>query len=168
MNFLERRVFMKSYVCLAACVCLLVSPFVTLNAAPEESEDIAQVRAAIEAGNLKFGEAVRKGDAAAIAALYSEDATLMPPDSDMIQGKPGIQAFFDGGLKMGIKDAVLTTISVSAAGDYACEIGKVLLTVQPSGQAAVQQTAKYVVVWKKSASGSWQLHVDIWNALPAQ
>lgn len=159
---------MKSYVCLAACFCLLVSPFVSLSGAPGESEDVAQVRAAIEAGNLKFGEAVRKGDAAGIAALYSEDATLMPPDSDMIQGKPGIQAYFDAGLKMGIKDAVLTTIHVSAAGDYAYEIGKVVLTVQPSGQAAIQQAAKYVVVWKKAASGPWRLHVDIWNSFPAK
>ena len=159
---------MKSRICLAACFCFLVIPFVSLNGTPEKNEDLAQVRAAIEAGNLKFGEAVRKGDAAAIAALYSEDATLMPPDSDMIKGKPGMQAFWDGGLKMGIKDAVLTTISVSAAGDYAYEIGKVLLTIQPSGQAAIQQAAKYVVVWKKAASGSWQLHVDIWNGLPVK
>ena len=69
---------------------------------------------------------------------------------------------------MGIKDAVLTTIDVFGAGGYAYEIGKVLLTIQPAGQAAFQQTAKYVVVWKKAASGTWQLHVYIWNSLPAK
>jgi uncharacterized protein (TIGR02246 family) len=159
---------MKSRFCLATCVCLLVLPFVSLNGAPEKSEDVAQVRAAIEAGNLKFGEAVRKGDAAAIAALYSEDATVLPPDSEMVQGKQAIQAFWDGGLKSGIKDAVLTTVSVAAAGDYAYEIGKAKLTIQPSGQDVMEQAAKYVVVWKKSAAGSWQLHVDIWNSLPAK
>ena len=159
---------MKSYVCLAACFCLLAWPFVSLNGSPAKSEDIAQVRAAIEAGNLKFGEAVRKGDAAAIAALYSEDATILPPDSTMIKGRQAIQASWNGSLQMGIKDAVLTTVDVFGAGDYAYEIGKVLLTVQPSGQAAMQLEGKYVVVWKKAASGSWQLHVDIWNSLPAK
>lgn len=159
---------MRSRICLAVCFCLLVSLFVSLNGAPEKSEDIAQVRAAIEAGNIKFGEAVRKGDAAAIAALYSEDATVLPPDSAMIKGRQAIQASWNGSLQMGIKDAVLTTVEVSGAGDYAYEIGKVLLTIQPAGQAALQQTAKYVVVWKKAASGSWQLHVDIWNSLPAK
>jgi len=159
---------MRSRICLAVCFCLLVSLFVSLNGAPEKSEDIAQVRAAIEAGNIKFGEAVRKGDAAAIAALYSEDATVLPPDSAMIKGREAIQASWNGSLQMGIKDAVLTTVEVSGAGDYAYEIGKVLLTIQPAGQAALQQTAKYVVVWKKAASGSWQLHVDIWNSLPAK
>lgn len=70
--------------------------------------------------------------------------------------------------RIGIKDAVLTTVNVSGAGDYAYEIGKFLLTIQPSGQAAMQQAGKYVVVWKKTAAGSWQLHVDIWNSLPAK
>jgi uncharacterized protein (TIGR02246 family) len=159
---------MKSRAGLAIFLCLLVFPFVFLNGAPEKGEDVAQVRAAIEAGNLKFGEAVRKGDAAAIAALYSEDATVLPPDSAMIKGRAAIQATWNGSLQMGVKDAVLTTIEVSSAGDYAYEIGKVLLTIQPSGQAAMQQTAKYVVVWKKAASGTWQLHVDIWNSAPAK
>jgi uncharacterized protein (TIGR02246 family) len=159
---------MKPIVCLSLGLFLLVSLSVSLTGAPAKSEDIAQVRAAIEAGNLKFGEAVRKGDAAAIAALYSEDATLMPPDSDTIKGRQAIQASWNRSLQMGIKDAVLTTVELSGAGDYAYEIGKVLLTIQPSGQATMQLEGKYVVVWKKAASGSWQLHVDIWNSLPAK
>jgi uncharacterized protein (TIGR02246 family) len=159
---------MKSTICLLAGLILLVSSFVSVSGAPAKAEDITQVRKSIEAGNLKFGEAVRKGDAAAIASLYAEDATLMPPDSDIIQGRQAIQAYFNGGLQMGIKDAVLTTINVSAAGDYAYEIGKVVLTIQASGQAPIQQTGKYVVVWKKAAGGIWQLHVDTWNSLPAK
>ncbi|MBN2408679.1 MAG: DUF4440 domain-containing protein [Candidatus Aminicenantes bacterium] len=95
---------------LLAIAFLLFSAFVPLRSAPVNELDIAHIRAAIEAGNLKFGEPVRKGDAAAIAALYSEDATLMPPDSDPIQGKETIQAYFSGGLQMGIKDAVLTRL----------------------------------------------------------
>jgi len=159
---------MKSRVCLAVCLYLLVFPLVSLNGALDESQDLAQVRKAIEAGNLKFGEAVRKGDAAAIAALYSEDATVLPPDSAIVKGRQAIQAAWNGSLQMGVKDAVLTTIDIFGAGSYAYEIGKVLLTIQPAGQAALQQTAKYVVVWKKAASGTWQLHVDIWNSLPVK
>jgi ketosteroid isomerase-like protein len=86
----------------------------------------------------------------------------------MIQGKQAIQAFWDGGLKSGIKDAVLTAVSVAGAGDYAYEIGRAKLTIQPPGQQAMEQTVKYVVVWKKSAAGSWRLHIDIWNGLPAK
>lgn len=129
--------------------------------------DLSQVRKAIEEGNAKFGNAVRKGDGAAIAALYTEDATLLPPDSDAIKGRAGIEAFWKGGLRMGIKEAVLTTVDVSAAGDLAYEIGRFALKVQPEGKGVVESKGKYVVVWKKGPDAIWKLHADIWNSGPA-
>jgi uncharacterized protein (TIGR02246 family) len=131
--------------------------------------DMAQVRKAIENGNLKFGKAVRQGNAAAIAALYTDDATLMPPNSEMITGKQAIEAFWQGGLEMGIRDAVLTTAEALGMGDLACEIGKYNIKIQPAVQATIEDSGKYVVLWKKQPDGTWKLHVDIWNtSLPAQ
>ena len=148
---------------------VLALGLITFACQKKEGTDIAQVRKAIENGNLKFGEAVRQGDGAAIAALYTDDATLLPPNSEMIKGKPGIEAFWKGGLGMGIKDAVLTTVEVLGMGDLACEIGKYALKIQPAGQAALEDNGKYTVIWKTQADGSWKLHVDIWNTnMPAQ
>jgi uncharacterized protein (TIGR02246 family) len=145
--------------------------FVLLCCVPpaKEEMDVEKVRVAIEEGSLKVGEVVRQGDAAALAALYTDDATLLPPDSEMIQGKQGIEAFWSQGIKMGIKDLVLTTLDVFGSGDLAYEIGKFTLTVQPEGQEPVEQKGKYVVVWKQAADGSWKLHVDIFNyIIPTQ
>jgi ketosteroid isomerase-like protein len=124
--------------------------------------DLAEIKRSIEGGNLKFGEAVRRSDGPAIAALYTEDAKLMPPNSEMIKGNEGIKAFWTGGLQMGIKDAVLTTLEVVGIGDLVCEIGKYDLTIQPAGQGVIKDFGKYVVIWKRTAEG-WKLHVDIWN-----
>jgi len=136
---------------------------------PEPTMDLAAVRQAIEANNLKFGEAIRMGDVALLAALYTEDASLMPPNSEIITGREAIQAFWSGGLQMGIKDAVLTTVDVLGMGDLVCEIGQYKLTIQPEGQDAMEDNGKYVVIWKKAEDGSWQLHIDIWNtSMPAQ
>jgi uncharacterized protein (TIGR02246 family) len=136
---------------------------------PTEEMDVEKVRTAIEEVHLKFGEAVRQGDAAAVVALYTDDATILPSDSDMIQGKQGIETFWSQGLQMGIKDAVLTTVDVFGSGDLAYEVGKFTLTIQPEGQEPIEQKGKFVVVWKKIADGSWKLHVDIFNyTLPAQ
>jgi uncharacterized protein (TIGR02246 family) len=135
----------------------------------EEKMDITLVRKAIENENLKFGEAVHQGDGAAIGALYTDDAAILPPNGEMIKGKAAIEAFWKGGLEMGIKEAVLTTVEVLGMGELAFEIGKYDLKIKPAGQAVIADSGKYVVLWKKQPDGAWKLHVDIWNtSLPAQ
>lgn len=127
------------------------------------------VRQAIEAGDATWMEAFNRGDAVAVAALYTDNATLMPPNSAMIQGRQGIQDFWQAGIEGGLKDATLTTVEVQASGNTAYEIGKFSLTAQPKGQDPVMVSGKYVVVWQRQSDGSWKLHVDIWNSsMPAQ
>jgi uncharacterized protein (TIGR02246 family) len=136
---------------------------------PEQVMDLAQVRQSIEEANIKFSEAARSGDAAALANLYAEDARLLPPNSEMIQGREGVEAFWAGGFQMGINDVVLTTLDVMEMGDMVCEIGRANITIQPEGQEAIEDIAKYVVIWKKTADGAWKLYVDIYNTnLPLQ
>ncbi|MFQ5771774.1 MAG: YybH family protein [bacterium] len=138
---------------------------------PVQKFDAAQVQQAIEDANAKFAEAFNSGDAAAVAALYTDDATLLPPNSTMIQGNEGVQNFWNGAMAMGIKDVALTTVDVSGGGDLAYEIGKYSLTIQAEGQAAIKDEGKYVVVWKKTTEGGWKLQADIWNSslpLPSQ
>jgi ketosteroid isomerase-like protein len=50
-----------------------------------------EVRKAIEKANLKWCEGVRQGNATAVAALYTDDAILLPPNSEMIRGRQGIE-----------------------------------------------------------------------------
>jgi len=133
-------------------------------AAQQEKMNVAQVRKSIEKANLKFGEAVRKGDAAALAALYTEDATLMPPNSEMIKGRQEIEEFWKTSMQMGVKDAILTTVDASGSGNLAYEIGKYTIKIQPEGQEPIEALGKYVAVWKLQADGSWKLHIDIWNS----
>ncbi|MGI9105426.1 MAG: YybH family protein [Pyrinomonadaceae bacterium] len=126
-----------------------------------------EIRAAIENNNRKFSEAFMRGDAAAVAALYTGDARLLPPDVPMMRGREAIQSFWQGAMNMGIKEATLETIEVEATGDnFACEVGRFALVIAPGagagGEHAVQ-AGKYVVLWKNDG-GVWKLHADIWNA----
>jgi ketosteroid isomerase-like protein len=43
-----------------------------------------------------FEELFDRGDAAAMAAFYTEDAEVMAPDSEVVRGRDAIQAFADG------------------------------------------------------------------------
>jgi ketosteroid isomerase-like protein len=128
-----------------------------------------QVKRAVENGNRMFGDGIRKGEAAAVGALYSEDALLMPPNFEMIRGRSSTQGFWGGAIKMGVKDAVLTTVELTDLGDMVHEVGNYALRIQPEGQAAFEDKGKYIVLWKKMPDGSLKMHRDIWNSsLPAK
>ncbi|MDQ1590107.1 MAG: hypothetical protein QOG71_734 [Pyrinomonadaceae bacterium] len=124
------------------------------------------VREVIKNNNLKFAEIFGRGDASGVAALYTADARLMPPGAPALQGAEAITAFWQGAMKMGIKAATLETIDVeTSGGDLATEIGRFTLGMEAPGGGGerVEQTGKYIVLWKNDG-GTWKLHADIWNA----
>ena len=118
------------------------------------------VREAIAAANDRFGEAFRRGSAADLAAAYTPDGRLLPPNFPPVDGTDAIRAFWGAVLEMGIRDARLESIEVEAFGDTAVEVGRYHLYVEGGAEA---NNGKYVVIWKKLAGG-WRLHRDIWNS----
>lgn len=128
-----------------------------------------QTRKEIERANQRFGEGIRKADAAAVGSLYTKDALLMPPNFEIIRGREGTQKFWDGAIKMGVKDAILKTVELNEKGDTVEEVGNYTLKIQPEGQNPFEDRGKYVVLWKQDTDGKWRLHRDIWNSsLPAK
>jgi uncharacterized protein (TIGR02246 family) len=114
-------------------------------------------KAGIEAGNRKFEEAVAKGDAAAIAKLYAEDAEVLPPDSPPKKGREAIQKEF-AGMIVAFKKITLRTHEVYPMGNFALEVGSWKLE-DASGKGP---EGKDMVLWKKSGS-TWQLYRDMWS-----
>jgi len=128
---------------------------------------MGDVRSIIQANNKKLVDAIGSGDAEAIAALYTADARLLPTNFEIMKGTQAIQAFWQGGIDMGIKGATLETLEVQVKEDIACEVGKYTLKIQVSADQTITDEGKYVVIWKLQ-NGSWKLDVDIWNtSLPA-
>ncbi len=123
-----------------------------------------EVRKAIMKANAKLTSEVRKGNAAGAAALYTEDAILLPPNSERVQGRKGIETFWAGTItQLGLKDGILTTEELIGSGDTYTEIGSYTMKIQPPGQKLLEDKGKYSVVWKMTADG-WKLHRDMWNS----
>jgi uncharacterized protein (TIGR02246 family) len=120
----------------------------------------AQDKATFDKLNDAFVAAFKKADFAAVAAMYTEDATVLPPGNNMVKGRPAIQAFWTQA-GQGIGDIKLTTVDVKALGaDAAREIGT--FSLMTKGQQSQQVVGKYVVVWQKVGT-DWKLMTDIWN-----
>jgi uncharacterized protein (TIGR02246 family) len=120
-------------------------------------------RQAIQAANRALTEAFERGDAAAIAALYTEDAVLLPAGLPMVRGPAAIGAVFMGLRAFGAERLDLRTVDLTVAGDTAYEVGAATVTIRLPGGEAVEDPGKYVVVWQRRGAG-WKLHIDIFNS----
>jgi uncharacterized protein (TIGR02246 family) len=125
---------------------------------------VQAVRSRIEETNAQFMAALNKGDTAKVAELYTVDAIVLPPNAETVRGREAAKQLFDGMVQqMGIPTLTLTTVEVTELGDTAHEVGTYTMRLQPAGGDAVNDSGKYVVIWKRQGDGAWKLAVDIWN-----
>lgn len=121
---------------------------------------LAQSKAAIQKLNDQWAAAFNKGDAAALAAMYTDDAYVLPAGAPMVKGRADIQKFWGGAMQQ-LGDIKLTTIDVKPLGPSAArEIGTG--TFKTKGATPQDGALKYAVVWQKEG-GQWKLLQDIWN-----
>jgi ketosteroid isomerase-like protein len=125
--------------------------------------DISSVREAVADGNRKLGAALQRKSYADLAALYTAEALVLPPDAPIVRGRKDIESFWkETATALGLANATLKTLDLEVVGDTAYEVGEARLE---TGQGPA--TVKYVVVWRKGGDGGWRLHRDIWNGMPA-
>jgi len=133
---------------LAACLILVAWPAA------------AQSKAIIQKADDRWAEAFNKGDAAALAAMYTEDAYALPPGAEMLKGRSAIEAFWRQQMQQ-IGDVKCTALDVKRLGRNAArEIGT--CSFKTKAQPPQEGALKYAVVWEKE-EGQWRLLQDIWN-----
>jgi uncharacterized protein (TIGR02246 family) len=114
-------------------------------------------RGAIEATVDRYVAASNEGDADALAALYAEDALLLPPDHEPIHGRAAIVEFWRQGTDAGLE---VSTLRLEVAGDVAYMVGRYRL---PPTEEEAADSGQYVLCLKRQADGAWKLTADIWN-----
>ena len=120
-------------------------------------------RDSIEATIKTLVESLNNGDAAGVAAHYTDDAAVLPPDAARIDGREGIQGVWQGLIDADYRDIVMTTQEVDVFGDVANEVGTITATAPREDGGRAQLAGKYVAVWKRGGDDTWRLHRDIWN-----
>jgi ketosteroid isomerase-like protein len=121
--------------------------------------DAAAAKSSVEASNVKFVEAFKKGDSAGVAALYTNDAMIMPPNMATVKGN-SIPGFWGGFMRMGVKDVKLVTDDVEGNAEQLVETGRYEIFGDGNKQL---DNGKYIVAWK-SVNGEWKMHRDIFNS----
>jgi len=110
----------------------------------------------IRAVNTELMKAVAAGQAEAAAALYSDDACILAPGGQLLDGRDAIAGFFRQARADGVARLVLDSEHLDTVGDQAAEVGRYSL-LRETGQQL--DTGRYLVVWKRRG-GHWLLYRD--------
>jgi uncharacterized protein (TIGR02246 family) len=115
-------------------------------------------RQAIEAAVTRYVAASNRGDADALMDLYAEDAVLLPPDHEAIEGRKAIGEYWRQGTDQGLE---VSTLRVDTDGKLGYLVGRYRL---PATKDEPADSGKYVMCLEQQDDGSWKLTADIWNS----
>lgn len=117
---------------------------------------------AIRRMDTDFGTAVAANDVNGIMKMYDADSVLMAPNFPPFNGTDAIRQFWGGLLGQGKIEGTLTPDNIIQNGDLAVEAGRYDLVITPPGAAALRDSGKYVVTWRRR-NGQWKNVYDIYN-----
>ena len=147
---------------LTAVLSLCTVPLIALHAGSQPARGASDP--AIAAVADRYVKATLAGDAKAIAALYTDDAVEMPPNTPAVKGRAAIQQLYEMNFKAAkISDFSLTHVESRSSGDTGYDIGTFRQTVTPTGGTAMKDTGKYTVILKRTG-GSWKVAYAIYNS----
>jgi len=125
--------------------------------APARSPDDG-ARKAIEAAVDRYVEASNQGDVDGLTSLYADDAVLLPPDHEPVEGRQAIAEFWRQGTDSGLE---VTPLRLDVDGDVGYLVGRYRL---PPTDEEPADSGKTVMCLRRQKDGSWKLTADIWNS----
>lgn len=134
----------------------------TSAAGPLAAEDVAAIRGSDSA----FASAAESGNAETVAALYTTDAHLMPPNEPVVKGREAIQKFWGGFLAAYNVKFEITADEVEGRGDLAYARGRYTMNGTPkaAGAPPFHDEGKYLEVLRRRPEGHWQIAVDMYSS----
>lgn len=141
-------------------VCLIAVLAACRVAPPSLSE---ADRAGIRAVTDSFVAHARAHRDSAGATLYTENASVMPPNGGIVEGRAAIRAWLQQFPP--VAEFTLTEVEVDGRGDLAYVRGTYTLTMtDASGKPGAPDHGKYLEVRRRQTDGKWLIVVDIFNS----
>jgi uncharacterized protein (TIGR02246 family) len=112
----------------------------------------------------QYEAAYNSGDASALAALFTEDAVLMPPDAPASMGREGVKRYYQTYFDQFERELSITQDEVVTFGERVCARGEFQVTLKPrSGGESIRMQGKWMNLGIIKPDGSIQLSRHIWN-----
>ena len=98
-----------------------------------------------------------------LMTLYSDDAVLSPPTSEIISGKSNINTYLETLKNIGVKEYSISNIDMNVQGDiaYSTELWEAT-GVDMSGNSIILEGSISNVL-ERQENGSWKIKYQNWN-----
>lgn len=125
--------------------------------APEaEAPPVIDAAAVQQSVETAYTAAVSSGDAAAVAALYTDDAVVRNPQGLRLEGKQQIQDSYQANFDQGPATITITPSSAVSVGDAVVVEGTYSFTIMPEGAEPIESQGQYLAV-NKQINGEWKI-----------
>jgi uncharacterized protein (TIGR02246 family) len=122
----------------------------------------ARARKAVKSARESFIAAMRRSDAAALAAHYGEDAIVIPQVSGVCRGRASIAKLFSSWLSSAtVREFETATDDLRVIDNAAFEVGTYRMVVDAAGSDPVTDEGKFLIVYERSSNGGWLISRDM-------
>lgn len=128
---------------------------------PSREDSLAMWRS-VEAGNLAYLEAFKRGDARALSEVYDPDAVQMRRGGLLIRGRAAIGATFADLLRrIRFLNGSITSSQRWKVDDLMYDLGHYTFVFQPAGRDTLVERSGYLNIWRQQPDGSWRIYRDM-------
>jgi ketosteroid isomerase-like protein len=122
--------------------------------------------AELRALDEQWSATASRNDLEGTVAFYADNAVLLPPNAPIATDRKSIRESWAG--LLGPNTSVSwkwSKVEVAQSGELAYIYGSYKLTIgDSSGSGPVNDTGKFLEVWKKQPNGRWKCIVDTYNS----
>ena len=139
---------------------------VTNGCAQDSPQDLETAIADLREAADAYHAAANAKDRDAVVAFYANDAVMIPPDAEQVEGIDGVRNYRFGFIENPSVQTQFETIrvDVSSGGDVGWTLAIVEVTLTDADGQPAGDRIRDFHVWKRQTDGSWKIVVDMWNS----
>jgi uncharacterized protein (TIGR02246 family) len=135
---------------------IMVISTTTVPAGIEESSAIDEL-------NTTWGKVFMRGDTEALLRMYTDNAVMLPPSSEILTDHNAIKGYWDNLKSVGVTDYVIYPVDLRVVGNIAYQSALWKATRTTSDGNVIQFDGNISNVLEKQKDGSWKIKLQSWN-----
>jgi len=108
-------------------------------------------------------EKFNAGEIPTMVDMYTEDAVMLPPSSEILSSSESIEGYWDQLRAVGVVSYILYPVNLKIDGDIAYMTSIWEASRKSAGNEVITMTGNISNVFEKQKDGTWKIKLQSWN-----